>query len=319
MADAAPAPAKSSGGLSRLLLWLIVLVLLGAVWWLASERNERRFRLEQDNGQLTISRGRFFPFGASEIRADDPALGKIYGPISAPAGNKLPAGELEYDDQTALDRALFDLLVPWAKAAAQKGDAAALDLAGGLADRASALPGLTPAQHAELASLRGDLAFSAARTDLKAAAQLVQSARRKLATAREGSGEHALEAGALSSALEQVGAALLEGAEGRQPRAVLPVAAPSPAAAPASPTLPGSSPTALPATPTATGTPGSAMSPAAALPGAATPPSATAAAALPTVPAATPTAIPATQSGASAAPVAPPAHNPVPAPAPATR
>ena len=231
-AQDAAAQTKRSGGLSRLVLWLIVLVLLGAVWWLASERNQRRFRLEADNGQLVVSHGRFFPFGASEIHADDSALGKVYGPLPIPPGGKLPAGELEYDDQTGLDRALFDLLAPWAKMLQQKGDALSVDQAAALADRASALPGLTAAQHTQLGALRGDLAFNSARGDLKSAAQLVQSARRKLAAARDSSGDHALEAAALLGELDQVGPALLEGAEGRLVRAAPPQLAPAPAPAP---------------------------------------------------------------------------------------
>jgi len=43
MADAERA--RGGGGFSRLILWLVIIALLAGVWWLASERNERHFRV----------------------------------------------------------------------------------------------------------------------------------------------------------------------------------------------------------------------------------------------------------------------------------
>jgi len=106
MADAQTQTARRGGGLSRLVLWLLVLGLLAAVWWLASERNLRRFSWRPDESVLVIAKGRFFPLGMANIAADDPRLGKVYGPIPIPQGAKV--SEQEFDDQTALDRALFD-------------------------------------------------------------------------------------------------------------------------------------------------------------------------------------------------------------------
>jgi len=200
MADAQPA--RRGGALSRLVLWLLVLGLLAAVWWLASERNLRRFAWRPDESVLTISKGRFFPLGMANIASDDPQLGKVYGPIPIPQGAKV--SEQEFDDQTALDRALFDLMVPWARANAQKGDEKSIGEAGRLIDRANALPGLTAEQHQQLAGLRGELAFTAARQELLQAAKLVLSARRKLQSVEEGGGEHALEAGPMLRELEGI-------------------------------------------------------------------------------------------------------------------
>src|SRR5712664_2286389 len=200
MADAQPA--RRGGALSRLVLWLLVLGLLAAVWWLASERNLRRFAWRPDESVLTISKGRFFPLGMANIASDDPQLGKVYGPIPIPQGAKV--SEQEFDDQTALDRALFDLMVPWARANAQKGDEKSIGEAGRLIDRANALPGLTAEQHQQLAGLRGELAFTAARQELLQAAKLVLSARRKLQSVEESGGEHALEAGPMLRELEGI-------------------------------------------------------------------------------------------------------------------
>src|SRR6266849_3515094 len=84
----AEAQAQRRGGvLSRLVLWLLVLCLLAAVWWLASERNQRRFAWRPDESVLTISKGRFFPLGMANLAPDDPQFGKIYGPLPIPQGS----------------------------------------------------------------------------------------------------------------------------------------------------------------------------------------------------------------------------------------
>jgi hypothetical protein len=204
---------SGGGGLKRLGTWLVVLALLGAVLWLASDRNQRRYSWTVDSGKLVISKGRFFPTGQGVIAADDPHQGTVYGPISVPQGAKVP--DQEFDDQTALDRALFDLVMPWAKADLQKGDEPAIAEANALADRAGALPGLTADQHRALASVRGDLSYMSARGELVQAAKLVLSARRKLEAVREAGGEHALEAAPVVRELAGIQEALEQAAQGR--------------------------------------------------------------------------------------------------------
>jgi len=186
--------ARRGGGFQRFVLWLVIIGLLGAVWWLASERNEHRYRVAAQGNVLVIERGRFFPLGSGPL----PATDKVYAPIVIPAGEK-PPPETEFPDQNALDRWLFDLLSGWAKSAGQKGDDRA---AGALVDRATALPGLSGAQISELASLRADLAWDEAQTDIANAAQLLDSARRKLEAVRQGNGAHAADASGLSGKLE---------------------------------------------------------------------------------------------------------------------
>ena len=191
MAEQAP---RRGGAFQRLLLWLVILALLGAVGWLASERNQHRFRVTAQGSLLVIERGRFFPTGTAPL----PATDKAYGPIPVPAGEKPPA-DTEFDEQNALDRWLFDLLGGWARNAGKKGDGRT---AATLVDRASALPGLTGGQIAELNALRADLAWDDAQTDIATAAQLVEGARRKLEAVRQGNGAHAADASALSGKLE---------------------------------------------------------------------------------------------------------------------
>jgi hypothetical protein len=187
---------RRGGGLQRFVLWLLIAALLAAVFWLASERNEHHFRVTAQANALVIERGRFFPMGTAAVQATD----KSYGPIAIPAGEKTP-GETEFEDQNALDRWLFDLLGTWAKNAGKRGDG---KTAQGLVDRASALPGLTGAQVAELSALRADLAWDEAQTDIAKAAAMVEGARRKLEAVRQGNGAHAPDASALSGKLEGV-------------------------------------------------------------------------------------------------------------------
>ena len=197
MADAA-APKKSGGSM---LAWLLVVVLLGAVFWLASERNARKWSLAVEGGLIVVQKGRFFPTGARTISATDPE-GKAYAPFAVPAGAKV--AEAEFDDRVALDHALFDQLLPWAKAAAEKLDGESQKTAMALAERASYLPGLSPSQLDQLASLRGDLAYTAAIGELQLAAGLVESARRRLSLAQQHGGSRSLQAGALSQELKTI-------------------------------------------------------------------------------------------------------------------
>jgi len=230
MADPTAQPARR--GFPKPLLWLLVLGLLGAVWWLASERNLHRFSWASDGPALVISKGRFFPIGMARIAADDPQLGKVYGPIPLPQGTKI--GEQEFDDQTSLDRALFDAFVPWARAAVQKGDEASIAQANPLLDRANLLPGLTADQHQQLAALRGDLSFTAARQELLQAAKLVLSARRKLQAVEEGGGEHALDAGPMLRGLEGIQGLLEDAGQAKEQ----PKRSPGPASTPAASSSP---------------------------------------------------------------------------------
>ncbi|MGZ6143986.1 MAG: hypothetical protein ACXWLM_11650 [Myxococcales bacterium] len=184
----------SGGGLRAVVLWLVIAALLAAVWWLASDRNERHYRVASENGQLIVERGRFFPTGTTA------APEKIYAPIAVPAGEKAP-GEMEFDDQNALDRWLFDNLAAWARDAAKKGDT---HTAAALVERMGALPGLTGAQNGELMALKADLAWDDAAADVQQAAGLLDAAVRNLQTVVAGKGPRAIDAGKESERLKGI-------------------------------------------------------------------------------------------------------------------
>jgi len=194
MSAEAAQPKRSGGGLSRLVLWLVIFLLLAAVWWLASERNQHHFHTVAQNGFLVIERGRFFPTGMA------PSDEKAYAPVPIPQGEKAPS-EMEFDDQNALDRFLFDVLSNWAQVLQKKNDTRA---AAALVERASALPGLTGGQVQQLAAMSADLSWDDAQQDLVSAEKLVETARKKLAAVQSGKGSHALDAAAQDQGLQTV-------------------------------------------------------------------------------------------------------------------
>ena len=186
MADEAK---RSGGGLQRLVLWFVIAALLGTVWVLASERNERHFRVAThvvtDNKshqyELIIERGRFFPMGTA------PSGDKVYAPVPIAAGEK-PPPEMEFDDQNALDRYLFGVLSEWAKQTAKKGDT---HEAKEFVDRANQLPGLAGAQIAELMAMKADLAWDDASSSVLQAAALLDVAVQNLQAVTAGKGPRA--------------------------------------------------------------------------------------------------------------------------------
>lgn len=189
---------RGGGALSRAVLWLVIAALLATVWWLASDRNERHYRAVVENGQLVVERGRFFPTGTA------PSTDKTYAPLVVPTGEKSP-GEMEFDDQNALDRWLFDLWTSWARDLQKKGDTHG---AAALVDRASALPGLTGAQNGQLAALRSDLSWDEAEADVNQAVQLLDAAVRNLQSVVAGKGARAVEAAKESDRLRGIAQSL---------------------------------------------------------------------------------------------------------------
>ena len=261
MADAA-----QPGGGSKL-VWILVVGLLGAVWWLASERNARKFSYEVRGGELIVAKGRYFPTSTAAIGPGD-ALGKVYAGIAPPAGTK-PILETEFDDQQALDRALYDLVTGWARGAAQKKDSAGQQQAEELVARLSALSGLTPAQLGDLQGLHAELGWWSAGRDLDAAVKQLAVARRKLEEVRRGDADHAAQATAMLAPLDALALQLTELAAGRGgsapaaqpapgntlPALASPAAASAPAVAPAAAGAPVTPPAVAVPAPAASATP----------------------------------------------------------------
>ena len=203
---------RTGGGVQRLVLWLLIAGLLVMVWSLASERNERHFKVALENGNVVVERGRYFPMGTS------PSTDKIYAPLPLPPGEKSFA-EMEFDDQNSLDQYLFGVLSGWAKDANKKGDTHA---ASALVDRASQLPGLTGAQVNELSALRASLAWDEAHAEVLQAADLLDGAARKLKLVETANGAHATEAATERTSLLDTANALRGQKKAPAPQAATP-------------------------------------------------------------------------------------------------
>src|SRR5512143_3090871 len=105
---------RRGGGLKGALLWLAVLLLLGIVLWLASERNARTWSLVPDEGRLVVMKGVLLPVGRRAFETAEPALAQAYAPIVPPPGKTLPA-EQTFEERSLLDQAVFGLLSGWAR------------------------------------------------------------------------------------------------------------------------------------------------------------------------------------------------------------
>jgi len=124
------------------LAWLLVLVLLGAVFWLTSERNSRKWALRVDNNTLVVQRGRFFPTGMRVVGPNE--FDGAYAPVALPPGTKAVEGEFE--DRVNLDRAALRDALALGRATSERPDAASQKASMGWPSAHRTMPGLSPAQ-----------------------------------------------------------------------------------------------------------------------------------------------------------------------------
>lgn len=232
MDDSTTMAGRRGTGMKGVLAWIAILGLLALVAWLASERNARTWHLVPDEGRLVVMRGLPLPAGRHAFETSDPVLAQAYAPLVAPPGRPLPQ-ERSFDERSLLDQALYELLAGWAREEIASGDPARLERGLGYLARAEKLPGLSPAQHEDLAALRAESGFQEGLRLLARAADELRDAAEKLRRAAGSRSAHATEAGALlrdvEPALEATaGAMRAAGAIARPP-------APEPPAAPAKP------------------------------------------------------------------------------------
>ncbi len=181
------------GGGGGFLAWLLILALLAVVVWLASERNARTWYLAPDEGRLVVLKGYMLPAGRQVFKTNDPALAQAYAPIVLPTGKSAPA-EQSFDDRSALDQALYDLLAGWAREDIGSGDPNRLERGLGYVDRAEHLGGVSQAQRQDLAALRGESGYFEAQRLLERAAEELRDAAAKLGDAARSRSSHAMDA-----------------------------------------------------------------------------------------------------------------------------
>lgn len=227
-----------SGGRGAL-AWLLVLLLAGVVAWLVSERNARHWYLVADEGKLAVKRGVPFPIGRQAFRTSDPAQAAAYAPIDPPPGAKLP-DEQEFDDRSALDQALYDLLSGWAKEDVASGEPVRLERGLGYLGRAERLAGLSPAQLEDLRGLRAESSYYEAGRLLGRAADDLRQAAEKLRMAAGSRSPRGADALVLLRQIEPAVDAAV--AASRTAQAAQPAPKPAPPPGPAPTPAPGPAP-----------------------------------------------------------------------------
>jgi hypothetical protein len=163
---------------------LLVLALCGAVVYLLSDINHRRYRLAVEDRALVVERGRMLPLGYKRFEPEAPDLKGAYAPIAVPPGESLGRSEI-YDDRADVDRALFSVLASWTRERMTSKEPGDFELATGYVRRCELLPGLSEEQRIELKTLRADLAYRNGRRILHDIVERLKKARDEFLLAKE--------------------------------------------------------------------------------------------------------------------------------------
>ncbi|MBI3179473.1 MAG: hypothetical protein HYZ27_07405 [Deltaproteobacteria bacterium] len=175
-----------SGGRTLLAVFvtLVILGLIGAIFYLASDINRRRYRLMAVEGNLVVQQGRMLPLGFTEIEVEAEDLKAAYAPIPLPPGEARVATEI-FDDRADVDRALFALLAGWARQRFDANEPGSYELAATYVRRGELLPGLSEEQRLELRTMRADLAYMNGRRLLSEVGERLNKALASFKQARE--------------------------------------------------------------------------------------------------------------------------------------
>jgi hypothetical protein len=223
------------GGVAvRAAVGLVVLALLGAVGFLGSEVNHRRYRLAVEDGQLLVERGRMLPVGFEAYLPAEEALRAAYAPIALPPGVSVDT-TVVHGERGDLDRALFDVLVAWADARLAAPGDEAMHAATSYLARAELLPGLSEDQRHRLHGLRGELSYRHGLARIADAMSQLEQAREELLVA-ERLGPARSELQDWITELEKVSRACRELAVRVRPATVAPTTSPTPSPASTGPT-----------------------------------------------------------------------------------
>lgn len=155
-------PARQRGSIGRFftatLVVIMILALLGAVGYLLSDINHRRYRINVRDGQMWVERGLFLPVGFAPYQPETPALREAYAAIPVPLNETVaPSGPV--DERSDIDRVIFNLLAGWARSRVAVQDTQAQQQAMTFVKRLEILPGLSEEQRVELHGLRAAVAF----------------------------------------------------------------------------------------------------------------------------------------------------------------
>jgi hypothetical protein len=187
-----PLGRRVMNGVSRFLVTLFLIGLVGLVAWLASERNARMFSLRAEGDKLVVLKGRMLPMGSDPWMPGDPTLADAYAPIpleGAPADPSLL--QSKFPDRDELDRALFGLLEGLARPRIKSGDEKTLEQGLYYLRRAQLLTGLSQEQRTSLQRMQVEIAFYQAKVKLEQARRLLAEALSQLELASNNPGPNA--------------------------------------------------------------------------------------------------------------------------------
>jgi hypothetical protein len=201
---------RAGRAVTRLVVTLLVLALLGVVGFLLSQLNARTFTLEMVGGNLVVMKGRILPVGSEPYRPSDPALAAAYSPFDLAGGSAGGLIGARYDERDALDRALFSLLEGLARPKLVSDNAQTLAQGLALLARMQKLGGISDDQRRTLRSLEAEVAFFQARSKLDEARRDIGEALTQLRLSAESSSRHARAAHRMTSAIEPAANALEE-------------------------------------------------------------------------------------------------------------
>lgn len=180
---------KPASGRSAVLT-LAILLLLGLVLWLLSERNARQWALVYEEGTLSVKKGILFPVGRQAFKTDDPALAQAYAPLKPPPTAKLDE-ERTFEDRAGLDQALYELLAKWSRDDIATERPEMMERALGFIARADKLANISSGQREDLKNLRAESGFFEARQLLEKGADALRQARERLRLTAASPSSHA--------------------------------------------------------------------------------------------------------------------------------
>jgi hypothetical protein len=237
---------KPASGRSAVMT-LAVLLLLGLVLWLLSERNARHWALVFEDGTLSVKKGILFPVGRQAFKTDDPALAQAYAPLKPPPSAKLDE-ERTFEDRAGLDQALYELLAKWARDDIATERPEMMQRALSWIDRADKLANISSGQRDDLKNLRAESGFFEARQLLEKGADALRQARERLRLTASSASSHAGDAGEVLRRVDPIVDEVYRAA-----RLLAPAGAPRPADSVAAEPAPAPAPGAAPAPPPADG------------------------------------------------------------------
>lgn len=175
--------------LTRLLVTVVVLGLLGLVGYLVSERNARTYTLAVEGDRLVVMKGKMLPVGEELWQPGDPRLAETYAPVVLDGFRPDPQLLSErHTDRDELDRALFEVLLGIARPRVSSNNPASVEQGIAALHRAEKLTGITDEQRAALKKLEGDVALYQARQRLADARKALSDALSQLEVAAGGHG-----------------------------------------------------------------------------------------------------------------------------------